>query len=221
MIITLEHPSIKLITCWETLLTGCQKLSTFTSRIESLSKKIQAFSEDVLNPYFYMSATKGAMKFKGDVFEVFCELIIRLSPIDDRIGISDYHVITDGDTGCDGHGTFLDGNPATVQCKYRAWDYTLSFFKEHLANFKLTSFMKYGVDPEGSGKMLILTTGKDLHWKTAARQFLGNVRVISDDGSYGCIKGAQQHTVDDLFSLRTIVNDNVVFWDTFREQVGL
>jgi hypothetical protein len=218
--IQLEHPSIPKCYVWEFLLKDCLNLSTFCGRINKIAEKITLFDIDknIPNEFYYLSSTDGANKFKGDVFEIFCELLIRLSPIDDRIGISDYHVVTEGDTGVDGYGTSRDGSVVTVQCKYRLWDWELTAIKEHLNNFRLTSYQKYKIDPKAEGKMLVLTTGKEIHWETLERQFIGKVRCISNDASYKCLNGGQNHTIDKLFSLRTIVNDNVYFWNTFRKQ---
>jgi len=219
MITKLEHPVVKDIYCWESLLSDCSKLSTFVGRIEKITKNIKEVDEKEENEWFHLSGKKNAMKFKGDVFEVFCELLVRLSPIDDRIGITDYHVVTDGDTGVDGYGKMRDGSPATVQIKYRMWDWELKAIREHLNNFRLTSFMKHDIDPQATqGQMLIITTGKEIHWKTLETQFLkGSVRCISLNASYGCLRGGKQHTIDSLYSLKTIVNDNAYFWEKFRE----
>jgi len=219
MITKLEHSSVAKIFCWEQLLKDCNKLSTFIGRIEKFCDLIEKVDEKETNEWFWMAGRKGAMKFKGDVFEVFCELLIRLSPIDDRIGITDYHVVTDGDTGVDGYGKMKDGSTATVQIKYRMWDWELKAIKEHLNNFRLTSFMKHDIDPQAvNGQMFIITTGKEIHWKTLETQFLkGSVRCLSLNASYCCLKGSQKHTIDNLYSLKTIVNDFEYFWNEFRE----
>jgi hypothetical protein len=212
----LEHPSIKLITCWKQLLTGCNTLSTFTSRIETAAKAI--------------TDLKDANKLKGDVFEVFCELLIRLSPIDDRIGIADYHPYhpdtlpewivhkPDGDVGVDGWGHTLDGLPATVQCKYRKWNWELGM-DENLHNFVVSSLDDFGIPPTATGRMLILTTGQGLNWYLAKEQFMGKVRCISRKESFGCLKGIKEET--NQFSLSNIVDNKRVFWDRFCQEVSL
>lgn len=217
MIIKLEHPEIIKITCWSELLSDCNKLSTFIGRIEKISDKIKEVKKEDKNEWFYMSGKEGAMKFKGDVFEIFCELLIRLSPLDDRIGISDYHVVSFGDTGVDGYGKGRDGKNVTVQIKYRMWDWELKAIKDHLNNFRLTSYQKYGVDPQEEGRMLIITTGKEIHWKTLDTVFIGKVRCLSRNSSYGCLKGGKKHTIDGLYSLNTIVNNYQYFWDLFKK----
>ena len=64
--------------------------------------------------------------------------------------------------------------------------------------------------------MLIITTGQEIHWRTLNEHFHDRVRCISADASYGCLIGSPNKTIDKLYSLKTIVDNNVVFWDTFR-----
>lgn len=221
MTIKISHPAISLCKpdAWTKLLYGCSTLRRFCGRIEWCTKKIINTPIDQENPYYHLSGPDHAMKFKGDVFEVFVELIIRLSPLDDRIGIHNYQVITDGDTGVDGHGLTREGDPITVQVKYRMWDKILNEIESHLDNFSLTSLNKFKVDKNARpARMLLITTGQEMSWSTIDK-FGGSIRCISNDASYGCMKGAPSKTVDNLFSLRTIVDNNAFFWDMFRKQV--
>ena len=217
MRVELTHPAIFKVKSWDILLEGCDKLSTFSSRINRFAEQISSTGEHEVNGHYELSGSDAANKFKGDVFEVFCECLIRMSPIDDRIGISDYQVVSEGDTGVDGYGVNRSGQTATVQIKYRLWDYELKHARDHLDNFRLTSYTKFSVPPDAKDRMLIITTGKGIHWDTLDRQFLGMIRCVSNDASYGCIRGAQRKTIDSLFSLKTLVNDNIVFWDAFRK----
>lgn len=218
MKIQLEHPAIKTLEkLWDCLLIGCKKLSTFVSKINSISKKIKDGERE--HPYPLLDQDNAANKFKGDVFEIFSEVLIRLSPIDERIGVSDYHVITENDTGVDGWGIGRDGKIVTVQIKYRLWDYELDQIREHLDNFRFTSYCyPYLVDPKEIGRMLIITTGKGINWRTL-NQFNGAVRCISRGASYGCLKGGQMKNIDSLFSLETLTN-NPAFWKAFIYMVS-
>ena len=225
--IILEHPAKSLILpeAWHILLRNCIKFGTFCSRIERLADKIAKAPADEPNVYYYQSGDSADNKFKGDVFEIFCEVLIKLSPIDDRIGIYDYHPFIpteeQGDTGVDGYGKSQTGGNATVQIKYRQWDYTLTVDREHLNNFRETSFRKYKIDPRDVGKMLIITAGCETHWKTLEKAFGSKVRCISRDAAYGCLRGAQSHTIDSLFSLKTITDGNFMFWNSFKQLVGV
>ncbi len=221
MKIELVHPAIPLCLAWNDLLLDCETLGRFCSRIDRFSKKIEDTPQEQSNPYYHQSGGKAAKKFKGDVFEVFGELLIRLSPLDDRLGIHDYHVVTENDTGVDGYGKAGDGSPATVQIKYRLWDKILDEINAGLHRFSTTSRNRHNIDTESNpAKMILITTGRELSWKARVK-FMGGMRCISRDASYGCLRGAPHKTVDSLFSLKTIVDNNVLFWDTFRAQTGI
>lgn len=213
--IKLEHTSIKKCLVWKELLKDCYKFSTFINRINKWAQKIDTLGEKNI---FYK---KDGKVFKGDIFEIFCELLLKLRPSDDRIGIYDYHPVNpETDTGVDGYGFSInDGKIATVQIKYRIWDDVLNVIDDHLDNFRHTSFEKYKVDPKDKDKMLIITSGDGVHWKALDKMFSGKIRCISDNGSYGCLRGAQLHKVDSIFSLRTMTDNNKFFWDYFRKKV--
>lgn len=232
MQIELVHPAIPLCTAWDELLTDCNTVGKFCSRIDRFAGKIRETPSEQVSSYYQFGrnednkdkpwttvARDASNKFKGDVFEVFSELMIRLSPLDDRIGIHDYQIITVGDTGVDGHGVGRDGLPVTVQIKYRQWSKSLDVVESHLHNFSLTSRNKFGVDTNRSGSMLLITCGKEVHWDTMAR--FTAMRCISRDASNRCLRGSQPHTIDSLFSLKTIVDGVELFWGTFRNQLGV
>jgi len=210
--------------CFEKLLNNCSTLSAFTGRINKISDIIEATPEDQPNPLYTnpslkLSGRATAMKFKGDVFELFTEFFIKMSPIDDRIDVYDYQLVTENDTGVDGWGYNREGKIITVQVKYRMWDYELTSIKEHLDNFRWTSYKKYGIKSEDVGRMLVITTGKEIHWKTLERYFSGKVKCISNNASYGCLRGACNQTIDGLFSLKTITDNNLMFWKCLEENV--
>lgn len=222
MKIELEHPARLLITqhAWEKLLANCRTFGAFSGRIERMASKIKKIPADQPNPYYLPgSGLDWANKFKGDIFEVFAELLIRLTPLDDRIGIHDYHVVTKNDTGVDGYGLSRDDFPTTVQIKYRQWDKILNTDESHLHNFRLTSRNRYRADTNRAGSMLFITCGKEVHWKTMA-EFSPAMRCICLDTSDRCLRGSQPHSIDGLFSLKTIVNASV-FWTAFRKQMGV
>lgn len=141
-------------------------------------------------------------KYKGDGFELFVEALIKLSPVDNRIAIGNYTPVVNDDTGVDGFGIGIDGKPATVQIKYRS-DNTalLTANQDHLSNFVTTSLLKYDVDPKSKTNMLIITTAEGLHYFTENEMFLNQVRCLG-----------YKH-------LRELVDNNILFWDTFRKLV--
>lgn len=166
--ITLEHRF--LITCHDikALLTGCNKLSTFCSRLEKQS---------VLFPDRY-----DPDKYKGDGLELFVEALIKLSPTDNRIGIGSYRVIEGQDVGVDGSGIGANGRPATVQVKYRGnGSSLLTANNDHLSNFVAASFIHNKVQPEDKNNMLIITTAEGLHFFTDQEMYAGKVRCLGHE----------------------------------------
>lgn len=174
----------------KSLLTDVNKLSTFISRLDKLSK---------LYPDRYDPDT-----FKGDGFELFVEFLIKASPVDNRIGISEYNIVNGNDTGVDGVGIGTNGEIATVQAKYRndqRW--TLTANTDHLSNFTSTSLMRYNVNPDSTKNMLIITTAEGLHHYTANVMFQNQVRCLG------------------YKELRVMVDNNLVFWNLFRKSLDL
>lgn len=185
MIVKLTHPFLWRCFDRKALLEDCSKLNTFLNRLEKQSQK--APEPD---------------NYKGDGFELFVECLIKLSPIDMRIGIMDYRPIhADGelDTGVDGVGVGINGNPATVQVKLRTADWVLTANNDHLSNFTNASYMKYGVKTEDDKNMLIVTTADSLHHFTTSEMFLNKVRCLNRE------------------MLRRLVDDNSFFWRKFIE----
>ena len=170
------------------LLVNCNKLSTFCTRLEKQS---------LLYPNRY-----NADKYKGDGFELFVEALIKLSPVDNRIGISNYEPGDENnDKGIDGYGIGIDGKIATVQVKYRSNNtQLLTTNNDHLSNFVMSSLFE-GVDKDTKTNMLIITTADGLHHYTDNEMFLNKVRCI----------GYQQ--------LRELVDNNILFWDNFRKLI--
>ena len=147
------------------LLEDCQLLSTFINRTNKQSNR----HPDRYEPYVY----------KGDALECFVEALIKLSPVDNRIGITDYEVVRGIDTGVDGHGIGLNGEPATVQVKFRS-DHRqkLTANRDHLSNFTNTSMMEYDVNPKSTTNFLIITTSSGLNSFTDKHMFKKRVRCI-------------------------------------------
>lgn len=138
-------------------------------------------------------------KYKGDGFELFAEALIKLFPVDGRIGIGNYKVVTEGDTGADGTGIGMNGRPATTQMKYRGDSRTLlKANQDHLSNFIAASQNKYGVLVDDMDNMLIITTAENVHPFTRDEMLYKKVRCV----------GYQD--------LRNLVDNNSLFWNQFR-----
>ena len=193
------------------LLDGCQKLNTYTNRLANQS---------MLHPDRY-----DPERYKGDGLELLVEALIKLSPVDNRIGVTDYHPIleatevkdnigitdyhpledgVDIDTGVDGYGVGIDGKPATVQVKYRHNQATmLTANKDMLGNFVAASLLKHKVDPESKVSMFVFTTANGLHHFTDNEMYENKVKCIGYD------------------QLRDLIDNNMSFWNTFRELLNI
>lgn len=172
------------------ILNGTKKLSTFCSRL---------VSQSIMWPNRY-----DPDKYRGDGFELFVEALIKLSPVDNRIGINKYEPVVNDDTGVDGFGIGIDLKAATVQVKYRS-DNTqlLTANADHLSNFVTASLLRYGVDPNSKTNMLIITTAEGLHYFTDGEMFQNRVRCIGHK------------------DLRELVDNNMLFWENFRNLVQI
>lgn len=178
----LTHPFLHRCIDRSKILTGCDKLNTFLNRIEK-----QSVDRSIID----------ANAYKGDALELFTEALIKLSPMDKRIGIFNYQPIEGHDTGVDGHGTGFNLKPAAVQVKWRTADYILTANEDHLSNFVMTANNKFGVDVNDRDNLLIVTTARGIHHYTDIEMFDKKVRTIHRD------------------HLRQLVDLNGAFWTLF------
>lgn len=188
MTISLEHSFIRHAYDLKGLLQDCNKLSTFCTRLEKQS----LLFPDRIDPNTY----------KGDGFELFVEALIKLHPVDRRIGVGNYTPISKStqDIGVDGFGTGLNGQSATVQVKYRGnGTVLLTANTDHLSNFVAGSLLHYKVSPDNNENMLIITTAKGLHHFTDVEMYGKKVRCLG------------------IVELKKLVDSNNLFWNSFRE----
>lgn len=197
MNIKLKHVFLTRAHDLQGLVKDCNKLSTFCTRLEKQS---------LLFPNRY-----DPDKYKGDGFELLIEALIKLSPVDNRIGITDYYPGNENsDKGIDGYGIGIDGMISTVQIKYRSNNTSvLATNKDHLSNFTSASkdlFITEAIKNnemlkliESKNRMLIVTTAEGLHHFTDNEMFDNKVRCI----------GYRQ--------LRELLDNNLLFWNKFRE----
>jgi hypothetical protein len=151
-------------------------------------------------------------EFRGSAFEAFGEIFIKLFGMMPQIGISNYVPNTDPDYGVDGKGVGKSGNPVTTQFKFRedprGW---LFADKDHLDNFVAAS-QEMGVT--GKNSMTIFTTNQGVSYKDMTR-WEGKVKYISLINSSGTEIGQNLS----IFSLKSMVNNNLPFWQTAIELI--
>ena len=168
MKITLQHHFLTTSHDIMGLFTGTNKISTFCSKLEK-----QGVSNTMAYPY---------EKYVGDGFEFLVELIIKLSPVDNRIGIQDYEPISSNkDNGVDGYGKNLLEKKCAVQVKYRTNNQRVLTAGEDKLDSFMTEAMFEGVLPETKNKCknhYIFTTADGLHYYTNGEKFRGAVKCI-------------------------------------------
>lgn len=174
------------------LLDGVDKLSKFMHNVEKLSTD-PAWTNGNWSPDEY----------KGDALEAFVEVLIKYSPIDKRINITEYrphdNKIDGQDMGIDGYGLSHNGNLHTIQVKYRSnTQKHLTANEDHISNFvaKTASSPKFR-----DADMTIFTTAKTLNEKTNESMYHDRVRVLG---------------YKDLCKL---VDANDAFWRAFRAEL--
>lgn len=188
MKIELTHSFLLTASDIPSLLKDCNLLSTFCSR---LVKQSELFP-DRQNP----------LKYRGDGFELLSEALIKLSPIDNRIGIFDYkNTLTDA-PGVDGFGIGSNGKPATVQCKFVSKTDIMLTASGNLSNFVNQSLLKFNVDVKDTQNMLVITTAAGLHYYTDATMFDKKVRCLGYN------------------ELRQLIDNNFAFWEHFRRSIN-
>ena len=144
------------------------------------------------------------LTYRGDGFEAFVEVLIKYSPIDKRINIVNYSPwdvkVHGDDMGVDGLGVSHNGNPHTVQMKFRSnVERELTANEDHISNFVAKSLsMHQGVAVD----MTIFTTGKDLMESVNEGMYHGQVRTLG------------------YRDLTKLVDKNPPFWSAFRAEMG-
>lgn len=190
----MKHRFKKICPNADKLLKGVSKMSAFMGNVDRLSTD-PAWTSGNWTPDEY----------KGDALEALVEVLITHSPIDKRINIVEYRPHdnkTDGnDMGIDGYGVSHDGNPHTIQVKYRSnvlRDLTAN--EDHISNFvaKTASSPRYR-----DADMTIFTTAKNLNQKTNEGMYHDRVRVLG------------------YKDLCRLVDANHAFWQAFRREMGV
>jgi len=169
--ITLVHPFVNIIPDIDKFFKVDNAVGVFDT-IDGMNNRIKLFACDP-------SSLVDENDFKGGCLELFAEYLIKTGAEDNRIGIYDYEPNLDDDYGVDGFGIGENGNPATVQVKFRRGDYTLSANEDHLSNFLTSSIFDYHVSIEDDKNMLIITTGQKVDESSLEVMLKNKVRVLN------------------------------------------
>lgn len=142
-----------------------QTVNSFCNRVKALATKYKDQIDE--------------NNFKGWSLELLTEYLIKTNGSDNRIGIWDYVPVRENDTGVDGTGHGENQNPAAVQVKFRAGDVIMTGNEDHLTNFALAAYMKYGVKMEDDKNLLIVHTAMKIADFTMSEMLLGKVRELN------------------------------------------
>lgn len=174
------------------------KLLKDTTTLSKLSNRIVKISKD-----FEALAYKDANKVKGDLFEIFAECFFKILAADNRIGVYDYKPAPPNDDyGVDGFGIGMDGNPLTIQVKFRS-DPTTELTESDIKQFAFQSIINYNVDKDTRTNMIVFTNSTGLHWVTESKVFSGRVRALGTD------------------QIKKLIDNNSVFWKNINDLVEL
>lgn len=176
-----------------------QKFNTFCSRLEALA----------LTRYGGPDEEDAKNKFKGDLFELFVEFLIKYKGTCNTVGICDYQTSNEAkitDYGVDGIGkSTVNSKMATVQAKYRQENYTIHWNDGSFGNFRGESYeLIMAKDPTqfptDNTQMLYITSAGDVHYSIHDISRM-KIRVI------------------DRMGLRELCDNMTEFWVQFRESI--
>jgi hypothetical protein len=208
---SLIHPRLNAIECWDELLSGCQTLSCFISRIEKYAGIIkEAMSIEEVEGVFDKFGKDGANQFKGDVTEVFAEYTIK--EYSRAWGILEYRPLAkdEQDTGVDGFGISEEGKTITIQIKYGTWATIIDY--NRLDTFDFISYFQYN-----DAIKFVFTLAKEIDYK-ALNDFYGDLKFISLQKFSG-IHISTEEGSSSFYSLKEACNNKPNFWLEFLNEV--
>jgi hypothetical protein len=136
-------------------------------------------------------------KYFGDGFEALIEVLIIEMGTSPYIQIKGYSPITELDMGVDGIGYGPNGEAHTVQIKARSnTQSVLTANEDHISNFVAHSFTKYNAQ-----NLTLFTTAKGLHEDVSNNMYMSKVNTIG------------------YAALTKLIDNNLMFWDTFRDHL--
>lgn len=157
---------------------GTQNFDTFCGRVDRVSKKIIEDYADIY-PDDYNAPGSGLDRMKGDIFEIFTEIFMKLLGSHNTIGVYNYEPVSkEDDYGVDGIGKGIDYENLTVQIKYRS-DPKTELTERDIKQFTSQSWKRYGVDLNTKCNLLLITTCKGINPITASQVFFGQIREIN------------------------------------------
>ena len=186
---------------WQDLTALFNGVSTMDELVNNIEQ------QSLIDPLHYGSTKeKGMNKFRGDSFEFFIELFLKIFDTEKRVLVSNSHPLPpNDDNGCDGLGNNLIGEKCVVQIKFRSDPtYLLEGNKDHLTNMtNEAQFLGvvYNLDDEKNYRHFVFTTGEGLNHNTDNTTFKNKVYCFG------------------IKKFRKMVDNNIPFWNKCREIV--
>jgi hypothetical protein len=169
-----------------------EKLSTFLKKLEKQSGK---------DPDRYP-----VNKYLGDGFEFFVEILLKLHPCDNRLGVYEYRPEQTHDHGVDGSGLNIKLEKCVVQIKYRSNNAALlTATEDKLSNLFSAGDTQFKVSTDHENpknfRHFIFTTADGLHFYTDTEMYQGRVKCFG------------------IKELKSLVDNNLAFWKQAKELV--
>ena len=224
----LVHPFFKNYPDSIKLFSGINKMGSWTSRVSKIAKQIEIDPTSVIFISKETDPIKIANNFRGESFEGFGEIFLKVFGVIPQIGIRNYEPCSSDedvpDMGVDGKGIGNNGKMFTVQFKFRGDpEKVLNAEKDHLNNFVNASWEKpFCVDINDTENMLIITTGKEILYKDMLVEWRDKVKYIAYNQSWGCFKSRKfepNKKPTNIFSLKSLVDNNTIFWEIAKEEI--
>lgn len=182
--------------------TKAHSLPQLFDGVNKMSQLIKSIDkQSLLDPLRY-----DPDKYKGDAFEFFVELFLSLHPSDNRVGVYNYTPNQENDNGVDGVGVNIKNEKCVVQIKYRSnTQLELSSNKDSLANLITDGMLSHNVvadmDNPKNFRHFVFTTANGLNFYTDVEMFKSKIKCFSYN------------------DFRSLLDNNLVFWDKVREIV--
>jgi superfamily II DNA or RNA helicase len=165
------------------------KINSFCGRLEDLASAKYGTNDDDRN------------KFKGDLFELLVEFLVKTKGQDNRIAITAYQTGNEAgfvDYGVDGVGkSTINSKMATVQVKYRQQNEVLTWNTGNFGNFGFQSLQLivkqggYEHFPVDNTQMLYITTAGGVHYSTEEISS-SQIRIIDRNGLRDLCDGVKE-----------------------------
>jgi hypothetical protein len=173
------------------LLSGVYKLSTFMTRLNKMAIEQEG------NGYGWT-----ADEYKGDGFEALIEVMCNCMSADKRLGICNYKPWNEKDMGIDGVGETNEpkSRPVTVQIKYRTDVTSELTTKDGISNFVA---MTTTSDEYRDAVMVYFTTANGINRSILEDMYNSKPKVFA------------------YKDIKRFIDNNAVFWNQFRSEMGL